>query len=68
MSSLLFHFKSESVTITLEKPIATWLVEILPIIQINSILLKDLKQNFESHFDDFELFWFSKPIQYPAGC
>ena len=62
MSSLLFHFKSESVTITLEKPIATWLVEILPIIQINSILLKDLKQNFESHFDDFELFWFSKPI------
>ncbi|NHM02437.1 B12-binding domain-containing radical SAM protein [Flavobacterium difficile] len=68
MTNLLFHFKSESVTITLEQPIAEWLIEILPVIQTNPILLKDFKQNFETHFDDFELFWFSKPIVSLRNC
>ena len=62
MTKLTFHFKSDAVEITLEKDIADWLVAILPSIQLKTMLLKDFKQDFESHFDDFELFWFSKPV------
>ena len=62
MTKLTFHFKSDAVEITLEKDIADWLLAILPSIQLKTMLLKDFKQDFESHFDDFELFWFSKPV------
>ncbi len=62
MTKLTFHFKSDSIEISLEKDIAEWLVIILPSMAMKSILLKDLKQDFETHFEDFELFWFSKPI------
>lgn len=62
MTKLTFHFKSDTVEISLEKDIAEWLVNVLPTIAMKSGSLKDLKQDFETHFDDFELFWFSKPI------
>ena len=62
MTKLTFHFKSDAVEISLEKDIANWLVNILPTIAMKSGLLKDIKQDFETHFEDFELFWFSKPI------
>lgn len=62
MTKLSFHFKSDSIEISLEKDIANWLVTILPSITMKSGLLKDVKQDFETHFEDFELFWFSKPI------
>ena len=63
MTKLTFHFKSDAVEITLEKDIANWLVNILPTIAMKSGLLKDIKQDFETHFEDFELFWFSKPMK-----
>ena len=63
MTKLTFHFKSDTVEITLEKDFANWLVNILPPIAMKSGLLKDIKQDFETHFEDFELFWFSKPIK-----
>jgi hypothetical protein len=63
MTKLTFHFKSDTVEITLEKDFANWLVNILPSIAIKSSLLKDIKQDFETHFEDFELFWFSKPMK-----
>ena len=62
MAKLTFHFKSDSVAVLLEKPIAEWLIKILPTISFKSVQLKDIKQDFETHFDDFELFWFSKSI------
>ena len=62
MAKLIFHFKTDTVEISLEKEKAYWLVTILPSIEMKTILLKDFKQDFETHFDDFELFWFSKPI------
>lgn len=62
MTKLTFHFKSDTVEISLEKDIAEWLVNVLPTIAMKSGSLKDIKQDFETHFDDFELFWFSKPI------
>lgn len=63
MTKLTFHFKSDTVEITLEKDFANWLVNILPTIAMKSSLLKDIKQDFETHFEDFELFWFSKPMK-----
>ena len=63
MTKLTFHFKSDAVEITLEKDFANWLVNILPSIAMKSSLLKDIKQDFETHFEDFELFWFSKPMK-----
>jgi hypothetical protein len=62
MAKLTFHLKSDTVEITLEKDIAEWFVNVLPTIAMKSGLLKDIKQDFETHFDDFELFWFSKPL------
>jgi hypothetical protein len=29
----------------------------------NKMTFSQLKADFENHFEDFELFWFSKPIQ-----
>ena len=63
MTKLTFHFKADSIEISLEKDIANWLVNILSTIALKSGLLKDVKQDFETHFEDFELFWFSKPIK-----
>lgn len=63
MTKLTFHFKSDAVEISIEKDIANWLVNILPTIAMKSGLLKDIKQDFETHFEDFELFWFSKPMK-----
>jgi hypothetical protein len=62
MTKLTFHFKTDAVEISLEKDLANWLVNILPSLAMKSGVLKDIKQDFETHFDDFELFWFSKPI------
>ncbi len=63
MTKLTFHFKSDSVEISLEKDIANWLISMLPSVAMKSGLLKDIKQDFETHFEDFELFWFSKPMK-----
>jgi len=63
---LTFHLKTNIVSIDLDQEQAEWLVKML---EENStenakkITLQQLKTNFEEHFDDFELFWFSKPIQ-----
>ncbi len=63
MSKLTFHFKSDSVEATLEKDKAEWLISVLHSISNKNGVLKDIKHDFETHFEDFELFWFSKPIK-----
>lgn len=63
---LTFHLKTNIVSIDLEPEKAEWLMKIL---QENSIehpkkiTLQQLKVLFEEYFEDFELFWFSKPMQ-----
>ncbi|KIA83438.1 Fe-S oxidoreductase [Kaistella solincola] len=63
---LTFHLKTNIVKIDLEKNKAQWLLKIF---EENStenpkkITLQQLKNNFEEHFENFELFWFSKPLQ-----
>jgi hypothetical protein len=66
--NLVLHFqtKSSSFSIILEKEQGDWLLEQLPLITTSSnqkVLLSAWKNSFDEQFDDFELFWFSKPMQ-----
>lgn len=61
-----FETKSNSFSITLEKEKGDWLIEQLKNIHITSnqkITLAVWKNSFDEFFSDFELFWYSKPIQ-----
>jgi len=63
---LTFHLKTNIVSIDLEPEKAEWLMEILQENSIENskkITLQQLKLQFEEYFEDFELFWFSKPMQ-----
>ncbi|RMZ58267.1 radical SAM protein [Chryseobacterium nematophagum] len=60
------HLKTNIISIDLEQEKANWLIKIFDESSIDpykKITLQQLKQNFEESFDDFELFWFSKPMQ-----
>lgn len=63
---LTFHLKTNIIAVDLEQEKAEWLIKML---QENStenakkITLQQLKINFEESLEDFELFWFSKPVQ-----
>ncbi|MCU7613733.1 radical SAM protein [Chryseobacterium sp. GMJ5] len=61
-----FHLKTNVVTVDLEQEKAEWLIKV---IQENTfenpkrVTLQQLKSQFEEISEDFELFWFSKPMQ-----
>lgn len=67
MATLTFHEKTNSFSINLEKEKANWLLETIDKITLNNqnkiLNFNELKAKFELDFDDFELFWYSKPIQ-----
>ncbi|MCX8532363.1 B12-binding domain-containing radical SAM protein [Chryseobacterium luquanense] len=61
-----FHLRTNIVKVELEHEKAGWLIKIISENTFDNpkrITLQKLKLNFEEKFDDFELFWFSKPIQ-----
>ena len=63
--TLTFHNKKESFVIQIEKEKGEWLLKMLEKIGVLNpkvTNLKTLKEDFELDFKDFELFWFSKPI------
>jgi len=65
MLQLTIHFKSETLKIALDKEKGEWFVNALEKISIHNNEYKtfeQLKTDFEKSFDDFELFWNSKPI------
>ncbi|WP_345988125.1 B12-binding domain-containing radical SAM protein [Chryseobacterium sp. Chry.R1] len=65
-TQLTFHLKTNIVKIDLEQPKAEWLMKVLAenaIENAKKTTLQQLKIQFEENFEDFELFWFSKPIQ-----
>jgi hypothetical protein len=65
MSKLTFHCRIETVEISLEKDKADWLLNQLELCSVHNdkqFTFKNLKDNFETKFVDFELFWYSKPI------
>ena len=63
---LTFHLKTNIVKIELEQDQAAWLMKIFAENSTDNpkkITLQQLKMQYEELFEDFELFWFSKPIQ-----
>lgn len=63
---LTFHLKTNIVKIELETVQAAWLMTIFAENSTDNpkkITLQQLKTQFEETFEDFEIFWFSKPIQ-----
>jgi len=65
MMKLNFHDKLQSFDIALEKEKADWLLQMLAKVSIENeqkLTFNHLKSDFETHFEDFELFWYSKPI------
>ncbi|RMB60988.1 radical SAM protein [Dokdonia sinensis] len=65
MSRLTFHEVDDVFEIVLAQEQADWLLEILPSLQPSSgrtQTFATIKKDFESRFEHFELFWFSKPM------
>ncbi|WP_064715299.1 B12-binding domain-containing radical SAM protein [Flavobacterium succinicans] len=66
LAKLTFHDKKESFTIQTNKAEGEWLVDILDKIVVSQSKVysyQELKTDFEKHLSDFELFWYSKPMQ-----
>ena len=65
MATLTFHDKKTSCTVQTNKSEAEWLVEILNTISVSNARMysfQEIKMDFETHLEDFELFWYSKPV------
>ena len=65
LTRLTFHLKTNIVKIELERDYADWLMKIFSdnfTDNPKKITLQQLKNQFEEVFEDFESFWFSKPI------
>ena len=63
---LAFHTKNELFETSLEKDKGEWLLDTLEKITVtkgNSLTFQQLKIDFENSFENFELFWYSKPIK-----
>ena len=61
-----FHLRTNVVKIELEQEKADWLIKMSSENTFENpkrITLQQLKTNFEETLEDFELFWFSKPMQ-----
>ena len=60
-----FHDKKESFSIQTNKAEGEWLAEILQKISVSNsktYTFQEIKTDFETHLEDFELFWYSKPM------
>lgn len=65
-TKITFHLKTNIVSVDLEQEKADWLIKIIAENTFETpkrITLQQIKNQFEEYFDDFELFWFSKPMQ-----
>ena len=66
MLTLTFHDKKESFSIQTNKLEGEWLREILQKISVSNSKIytfQEVKADFEIQLEDFELFWYSKPIK-----
>jgi hypothetical protein len=65
MMTLTFHDKKETFSITIDKKQGEWLASILEKITTSNSKIytfQEIKDDFETQFEDFELFWHSKSI------
>ena len=66
LMTLTFHDKKESFSIQTNKNEGEWLVEILQKIAVSNTKIytfQEVKADFETQLENFELFWYSKPIK-----
>lgn len=66
MMQLDFHTKLSFESILLEKKVGEWLLKIIENCSVYNEkpnIISKIKEDYESNFDDFELFWFSKNMQ-----
>lgn len=65
MMELTFHSKTNIFKIEVEKKHGLWLANLLSEIRNNNQTktLSEIKKDFETKFDEFELFWYSSAIQ-----
>ncbi|WP_343023478.1 radical SAM protein [Flavobacterium sp. PL12] len=66
MATLTFHDKKESFSLQTNKAEGEWLTEILKKLEVSNAktyTFQEVKADFESVLEDFELFWYSKPIK-----
>jgi hypothetical protein len=66
MMKVSFHSKTQSFDISINAEEGKWLVEMLDKVSIYSnskMTFSQLKADFEQELEDFELFWYSKPMQ-----
>jgi hypothetical protein len=65
MMKLTFHNKTQTFDISVNAEEGKWLAAILDQVSVhteNKFTFAQLKSDFENHFEDFELFWYSRPI------
>jgi hypothetical protein len=65
MMALTFHDKKESFTIQTGKKEGEWLIKTLEKIRVSNAktaTFQEIKADFEIDLEDFELFWYSKPM------
>ena len=65
MATLTFHDKRQSFTVQTNKKEGEWLISILKKVHISNetvYTFAEVKADFETEMENFELFWYSKPI------
>ncbi|MCZ4243893.1 B12-binding domain-containing radical SAM protein [Pedobacter punctiformis] len=65
MVSLTFQNKKDSLTIQTNQDEGMWLSAVLEKVSISNdkvYTFQEIKTDFETNFQDFELFWYSKPV------
>jgi len=65
MMALTFHDKKQTFTIQTDKNEGEWLSGMLQKAMVSNVgiqTFQQIKSDFELQFEDFELFWYSKPI------
>ena len=65
-----FHHRQHAATLVFDKEKGEWLLKQLAILlpaHRKQLSLTSLKADFEERFEDFELFWFSKPLNQLKG-
>lgn len=66
ISILTFHNKEDTINISLPYPQAEWLISKLRALSAQNeelMSIADLKKDFEKELGDFELFWYSRPLE-----
>ncbi|AWA30032.1 radical SAM protein [Flavobacterium magnum] len=66
MVALTFHTKKEAFALQFNRAEGEWLAGLLEQVRVTNQKVwqfSEIKSDFEQHLDDFELFWYAKPMQ-----